>query len=93
MDLTWNSEEIAFRDEVRAFLREKFPTDLRDKCFRHQRLKKEDYIRWHRLLAERGWGAPNWPKEYGGTGWSAVQRLIFEIETFKAGAPRLLSFA
>ncbi len=92
MDLTWNSEEIAFREEVQAFLRDKFPADLREKTFRHQRLKKEDYIRWHRLLAEHGWGAPNWPKEYGGTGWSAVKRLIFEIETFKAGAPRLLSF-
>lgn len=92
MDLTWNSEEIAFREEVQAFLREKFPADLREKTFRHQRLKKEDYIRWHRLLADHGWGAPNWPKEYGGTGWTPVQRLIFEIETFKAGAPRLLSF-
>jgi alkylation response protein AidB-like acyl-CoA dehydrogenase len=47
---------------------------------------------WHNTLTDHGWGAPSWPKEYGGTGWNPVQRLIFEIESFKAGAPRLIPF-
>ena len=92
MYLTWTEEEAAFRQEVREFTEKNLPSDIREKQMHHQRLAKDDYIRWHRILAAHGWGAPTWPKEYGGTGWSAVQRLIFEIETFKAGAPRLLSF-
>jgi len=92
MDLTWTDQEAAFRKAVRDFTEKNLPTDIRDKQMHHQRLSKDDYLRWHRILADHGWGAPTWPKEYGGTGWNAVERLIFEIETFKAGAPRLLSF-
>lgn len=92
MDLTWTAEERAFREEVRTFVKEKLPADLRAKAFSHHRLKRDDYLRWHRILAEQGWGAPSWPKEFGGTGWNALQRLIFEIECFKGGTPRLLPF-
>jgi alkylation response protein AidB-like acyl-CoA dehydrogenase len=92
MDLTWTPEERAFREEVRAFVEAKLPANLRAKTFAHHRLKREDYVTWHRLLAAQGWGAPSWPIEYGGTGWNPLQRLIFEIECFKAGAPRLLPF-
>jgi len=92
MDLTWTAQELAFRQEVRDFAEKNLPADIRDKQMHHQRLGKDDYIRWHRILADHGWGAPTWPKEFGGTGWNPVERLIFEIETYKAGAPRLLSF-
>lgn len=92
MDLTWNAQEIAFRHEVRDFVNAELPSDIRAKVFRHQRLDKNDYLRWHRVLAAKGWGAPNWPVEFGGTGWGPLQRLIFEIECFKGGAPRLLPF-
>ncbi|MBO1112560.1 acyl-CoA dehydrogenase family protein [Bordetella petrii] len=92
MDLSWTPEERSFRETVRAFAQEKLPSDIRDKVLRHQRLERDDYIRWHRILDGRGWGAPTWPKEFGGTGWNAIQRLIFEVECFKAGAPRLLPF-
>ena len=92
MDLTWTAEERAFREEVQAFLNAKLPADLKAKAFAHHHLVRDDYVRWHTLLAEQGWGAPSWPKEFGGTGWNAMQRLIFEIESFKAGAPRLLPF-
>jgi len=92
MNLTWTPEERQFRDEVRAFAISKLPDDIRDKVLRHQRLERSDYVRWHNILADRGWGAPNWPVEHGGTGWNALQRLIFEVECFKAGAPRLLPF-
>jgi hypothetical protein len=92
MDLTWTPQELAFREEVREFVRLRLPAELRAKTFAHQRMKREEYILWHQLLAERGWGAPTWPKEFGGTGWSSLQRLIFEIETYAAGAPRLIPF-
>jgi alkylation response protein AidB-like acyl-CoA dehydrogenase len=92
MDLSWTAEEREFRATVRAFAREKLPLDIRDKVMRHRRLHRDDYVRWHRILADQGWGAPTWPVEHGGTGWNPVQRLLFEIECFKAGAPRLLPF-
>ena len=92
MNLTWTPEERQFREAVRAFAAEKLPHDIRNKVLRHQRLERDDYVRWHNILADQGWGAPNWPVEHGGTGWNALQRLIFEVECFKAGAPRLLPF-
>ncbi len=92
MNLTWTPEERRFREEVRAFAQTKLPADIRDKVLHHQRLHRDDYVRWHNILADQGWGAPNWPVEHGGTGWNAMQRLIFEVECFKAGAPRLLPF-
>lgn len=92
MNLTWTPQERQFREAVRAFAEAKLPPDIRDKVLRHQRLERDDYVRWHNILADQGWGAPNWPVEHGGTGWNALQRLIFEVECFKAGAPRLLPF-
>ncbi|MGT2504848.1 acyl-CoA dehydrogenase family protein [Cupriavidus basilensis] len=92
MDLRFTAAEQGFREEVRAFAQDRLPADIRDKVLDHRRLGKDDYVRWHRILHAHGWGAPAWPKQFGGTGWTAMQRLIFEIETFRAGAPRLLSF-
>src|SRR5690242_6486234 len=92
MDLNFTSEERAFRDEVRQFVREKLPDDIRAKVTNGLRLKREDHIRWQRLLHERGWAAPSWPKEFGGPGWTAVQQFIFEDETATAGAPRPIAF-
>ncbi len=92
MDLRYTTEEQAFREEVRGFLARELPQDLRDKVLGHQHLSREDYVRWHRILHAHGWGAPAWPREFGGTGWTALQRLIFEIECGRAGAPRLLAF-
>ncbi len=92
MNLTWTPQERQFRESVRAFAADKLPEDIRAKVLRHQRLERDDYVRWHNVLADQGWGAPNWPVEHGGTGWNALQRLIFEVECFKAGAPRLLPF-
>nr|WP_315595307.1 acyl-CoA dehydrogenase family protein [uncultured Cupriavidus sp.] len=92
MDLRFTAAEETFREEVRDFARTNLPADLSDKVLTHRRLAKEDFVRWHRILHAHGWGAPAWPKEWGGTGWNVMQRLIFEIETFRAGAPRLLPF-
>ncbi len=56
MDLTWTDQEAAFREEVRHFTEENLPADIRDKQMHHQRLSKDDYLRWHRILADHGWG-------------------------------------
>ena len=92
MDLTWTTEERAFRKEVQDFVHAKLPAALRAKAFAHHRVTREEFVFWHNTLTDHGWGAPSWPKEDGGTGWNPVQRLIFEIESFKAGAPRLIPF-
>ncbi len=92
MDLSYSPEEIAFRDEVRAFLAEKLPEDVADKIRRGQELGKEGQERWHAILNERGWLAPNWPRAFGGAEWNAVQRHIFEEECAFANAPRIVPF-
>ncbi len=92
MELNYSPEDIAFRDEVRAFLDEKLPKDLSAKVKARAHLSKDDMERWHAILNEKGWLAPNWPKKYGGAEWNAVQKHIFEEETAKAGAPRIVPF-
>jgi alkylation response protein AidB-like acyl-CoA dehydrogenase len=92
MDLKFTPEEEAFRSEVLQFLREKLPARLSDKVRGGLRLTRADMIEWHAILNERGWLANHWPKEYGGPGWSAVQKFIFENECALAGAPRILPF-
>ncbi|SFP67079.1 acyl-CoA dehydrogenase family protein [Tranquillimonas alkanivorans] len=92
MDLTYTDEQKAFREEVRAFLNEKLPARLSDKVATGKRLTKADYEEWHAILNARGWLGVTWPKEFGGTGWDAVQRHIFEEETTRAHAPRIVPF-
>jgi len=92
MDLNLSPQELSFRDEVRSWLSANLPDDLRTKVLDYQELSKADLLRWHRTLAARGWVAPAWPVEWGGTGWSAVERYIFEEETAMAGAPPVVPF-
>jgi len=92
MDLNYSQEELAFRDEVRSWLEANLPRDLRDKMASYAHLSKEELLRWHRILAKKGWVAPAWPKEWGGTGWNVVQRYIFEEELGYVGAPPLIPF-
>jgi len=92
MDLDYSAEELAFRDQVRTWLRANLPEDLRGKVARYKSLTREDLLRWHRILADKGWVAPWWPREWGGTGWDVVQRYIFEEECGYAGAPPLIPF-
>jgi alkylation response protein AidB-like acyl-CoA dehydrogenase len=92
MDLTYTGDDLAFRDQVRAFLEAELPADLRHNVHNHLRLHKEDYVRWHRILARQGWVAPGWPREFGGPGWTPVQRHIFEEECARAGTPPILPF-
>ncbi|NLY27796.1 MAG: pimeloyl-CoA dehydrogenase large subunit [Alcaligenaceae bacterium] len=92
MDLQFTPQELAFRDEVRAFLKEKLPADLAFKVREGKHLSKQDLEHWHATVNERGWLANHWPVEYGGTGWSPVEKYIFENECALAGAPRLVAF-
>jgi len=92
MDLNYTPEEQAFREDVRAFLRERLPHEISRKILEHKRLGKEDQVRWQKILHERGWMAPGWPREYGGCEWNAVQQHIFDEECAEAGGPRIIPF-
>ena len=92
MDLNYSAEDEAFRATVRSFLDQHLPADLQQKVRAHRRLQREDYVRWHKIVAQQGWAAPAWPVEYGGPGWSAVQRHIWEEECARAGTPPILPF-
>src|SRR5580693_5692160 len=87
MDLKYNAEEEKFRADVRAFFDAELPTDIRTKLQLGRRISKEDMVRWQKILFRKGWGAPNWPKSFGGTGWDIVQQHIFEEERADACAP------
>ena len=92
MDLRYTAEEIAFRDEVRAFIRDNLPADTAERMRLGYAPRKQDTVAWQRILNRKGWAAISWPKEWGGPGWSAVQRMIFIEENQAAPAPELLSF-
>jgi alkylation response protein AidB-like acyl-CoA dehydrogenase len=92
MNVNFSGDELAFRDEVRTFLRDKYPADIRTRQDSGIALGKDDVVRWQKILYERGWAAVNWPVEYGGTGWSAVQKYIFANEMAAANAPEMIPF-
>ena len=92
MDLNFTPAELAFRDEVREFLRDQLPRDIADRVKSGLALHAEDYTRWQKILYKRGWGAPGWPKQFGGPGWGPVQMHIFDEEAAAAGAPRTIPF-
>ncbi len=92
MDLSYSTEELAFRTQVRGWLAENLPADIRDKVVGYHSLSKADFIRWHKILAAKGWAVPHWPLEWGGTGWDITQRYIYDEEFGLAGAPGLPPF-
>ena len=92
MDLRFTPEENAFREELRSFIKENLPDHIRKKAAEGIRYVKEDIVTWQRILNKKGWAAPHWPKEYGGTGWSPVQLYIFKEEIQQAPAPEALPF-
>ena len=92
MDLKYSPEEQSFREEVRGWLNANLPQDIRDKVNNYEHLSRDDFIRWHKILAAKGWAVPHWPVEWGGTGWDVTQRYIFDEEFGLAGAPMLPAF-
>ncbi len=81
-----------FSAEVRAFVRTRLPQPVREKVLRHEALSRAEQTAWQRQLVDRGWGAPAWPVEHGGTGWDALQRHVFGQVLTEEGAPEYLAF-
>jgi len=92
MDLNFTPEEELFRAEVQAFLAANLPERLSSKVASGRHLSKADMEEWHAVLNARGWLANHWPEEYGGPGWTAIQKFIFENESALANAPRIVPF-
>src|ERR1700743_423427 len=89
MDLAFSQEDLAFRDAVRASISEAFDDDMRARSEQSKTsaIGREAQVRWFKRLAAKGWLAPDWPVEYGGTGWSDAQKYVFAMEMALAGAP------
>ena len=92
MDLSFSAEDLAFQKEVREFLAQNLPPHVREATERTPTVfvEKDIALEWQAILVKRGWAVPNWPVEWGGTGWSAAQRYIFTRECYLAGAPLLI---
>ena len=95
MDLAFNAEELAFQQEVRDWITANMPPEVAEESRRSRssHVSKERLLQWQRKLAEKGWLCPNWPREYGGTGWNSTQKFIFEMEMARADSPYLSSFS
>lgn len=92
MDLNYSAKELAFQAEVRDWLKANLAPELAHKVKHGQTLTRDDMQGWHNTLNARGWLANHWPIEHGGTGWSAIERHIFEEECALAYAPRVVPF-
>ncbi|MDO9431785.1 MAG: acyl-CoA dehydrogenase family protein [Pseudomonadota bacterium] len=92
MNLDFSPEDAAFREEARTFIAQNYPQELRDKQNRGEDLGREDYLSWHRILAKKGWSAPSWPKEFGGTDWTPTQKYIWSEEQARADTIGILPF-
>jgi alkylation response protein AidB-like acyl-CoA dehydrogenase len=95
MRLAFNEQENAFQKEVRDWIDANMPVEVAEESRRSRssHVSKERLLQWQKKLAEKGWLVPNWPKEYGGTGWSSTQKFIFEMEMARADSPYLSSFS
>lgn len=91
MDMQLKPEDEAFRQEVRAFLDEHLDAELREAGEKTSGISSAHapLMRWHKILHAKGWVAPGWPKEFGGTGWSDMQRYIWQSECARANTPKL----
>ena len=92
MELRWTEEERHFRQEVRDFINRELPQETRDRMIRGKSPTKAQVVEWQQKLNRQGWAAPEWPKEYGGPGWTMAQRYIFREELMLAPAPSPLGF-
>ena len=92
MDLAFSPEEQAFRHDVRSWVHTHLPTDISHKVHNALRLSRDDHQRWAKILGAKGWLGFGWPKEFGGPGWTATQKHLFEEECALAGAPRVIPF-
>ena len=92
MDLNFTAEELVFRRDIRAWVAANLPADISNKVHNALRLSRDDMQRWARILGRQAWLGWGWPAAFGGPGWNAVQRHLFEEECALAGAPRVVPF-
>jgi alkylation response protein AidB-like acyl-CoA dehydrogenase len=92
MDLSFTPEEQAFREEIRAWVKANLPEDIAHKVHHALRLTRDDMQRWAKILGKKGWLGHGWAKEFGGPGWTAIEKHLFEEECALAGAPRVVPF-
>jgi len=92
MDLDFTPEQQAFRADIRSWVAANLPADIAHKVHNGLRQSRDDLQRWARILGARGWLGYGWPKEFGGPGWDAIERHLFEEECALAGAPRIVPF-
>ncbi len=92
MDLAFTPEEQKFREDIRAWVKDNLPVDISTKVHNALRLSRDDMQRWAKILGKKGWLGHGWPTEFGGPGWNAVQKHLFEEECALAGAPRVVPF-
>jgi alkylation response protein AidB-like acyl-CoA dehydrogenase len=81
-----------FREEVRAFAKESLPQDIATKVARGRELEKTDYVRWQKILRDKGWLIGDWPRAWGGEGWEPARQLAFIQELGLAGAPMIIPY-
>jgi len=92
LDLSVSPEQIAFRQEVRQWIQDAMPADIKAKAEGGGHYDHEEQMEWHKILYAKGWVAPQWPKEVGGTGWDIGKRHIFGEELVRSNAPQLSPF-
>ena len=92
MDLAFTPEEQAFREEIRAWVHASLPAEISHKVHNALRLTRDDLQGWAKILGKKGWLGYGWPKQFGGPGWNAIQKHLFEEECALAGAPRIIPF-
>jgi alkylation response protein AidB-like acyl-CoA dehydrogenase len=92
MDLDFTPEQQAFRADIRAWVAGNLPADIAHKVHNGLRQSRDDLQRWAKILGAKGWLGYGWPKEFGGPGWDAIERHLFEEECALAGAPRIVPF-
>ena len=78
MDIHFSEQDLAFRDEVRQWLSENWTAEHAAEI-RYRKKFKKSIVAWEKRLANKGWIAPGWPEEHGGTGWTPTQKYIFEM--------------
>ncbi len=92
MDLAFTPEEQQFRDDIRTWVHANLPPDISHKVHHALHLTRDDMQRWAKILGRKGWLGHGWPAQFGGPGWTAVQKHLFEEECAHAGAPRVVPF-
>ena len=92
MQLELSAEDAAFRQEMRTFFTTEFPQEIRDAVLDGRHLTREQIVESQQVLNKAGLAVPHWPEEWGGRGWTDLQRHLWHEEMQRAGVPVPLAF-